>query len=178
MYKAIELKVPGSSDRCLKDIPINDLGEGSIFGEEILMGESSYQYTVKVETNVCRLLVFDRNANMKDFATKFLHKILVPEYYEKVKNRTEKISNILNSHPEKYMISQVTTSNPTDAIDEMRLKILGTINLLERRSILEEENIDLSKKVSYTKSIEKYVATHKKMVHNCDPIALLYNLLT
>lgn len=125
VYKSIELRVPGSSDRQFKDMPINDLGEGSIVGDEILMEDTDYKYTVKVETNLCKLLVFERNANKKDFATKFLHKILTLEYFKKEKLRAEKISTLISSHPEKYLISQVSNSNPNDAIDEMRMKILG-----------------------------------------------------
>jgi hypothetical protein len=38
---------------------------------------------------------------------------------------------------------------------------------------LEEQNADPFKKAAYMKSIEKYVATHKKILHKCDPISLL-----
>lgn len=104
------------------------MGEGSIVGEEVLIDGSNYKYTVKVETVDCRLLVFERNANMKDFATKFLHMILRDEYLEKEDHRALQIALIINSHPERIMISQMSNSNPNDPIDEMRLKILGKMS--------------------------------------------------
>ena len=128
VYKNIELKVPGSSDRFFKDLPVYDVGEGSIVGDEILMEETEYKYTVKVETNLCKLLVFERTATKKDFASKFLHKMLSLEYYKKEKLLAEKISLLLDIHPERYLISQVSNSNPNDAIDEMRMKILGKLD--------------------------------------------------
>jgi hypothetical protein len=33
--------------------------------------------------------------------------------------------------------------------------------------------VDPAKKLSYMKSIEKYVATYKKVLRNCDPLSML-----
>lgn len=96
-------------------------------GEEVLSEEPIYKYTVKVESKSCSLLVFERNASNQDYATVFLNKNL-ERSSEKVRlYRVFLIESIIKSHLGKYILSQHSSANPNDAIDEMQFKILGRI---------------------------------------------------
>jgi hypothetical protein len=50
-----------------KRIPICRLGEGSIVGEECLFAPHDYEYTVRVESSILKVLCCNRSGGMKEF---------------------------------------------------------------------------------------------------------------
>ena len=65
VYKTIEFGEGNQVSK--KRVPICRLGEGSIVGEECLFAPHKYHYTVRVETNLIRVLVFKRTGSMTEF---------------------------------------------------------------------------------------------------------------
>lgn len=51
----------------LKRLPMCRISEGSILGEECLFEPFQYNYSIKVESSLCRVLVFKRSSNMQEF---------------------------------------------------------------------------------------------------------------
>ena len=84
VYKKLVLKVPGQTKKIERDFPLTEIEAESFIGEELLYPqyESKYRYTVRVETRECKLLAFERNANLKDFSTAFLAKHLKSEFLQ------------------------------------------------------------------------------------------------
>lgn len=125
IYKQVEVPVPGSIAKATRDFAVNEISEGSIVGDEVLFSSNSYKYTVRVVSSICKLLVFEKNTNMRDFATKFLFQILQEQFYEKEVVRKSQVTRILESHPEKFLEAKGMLLKTHDAIDNMQEDILG-----------------------------------------------------
>lgn len=126
MYKEMVLEIPGRLEKIVKQLPLHDIGEGAIAGEEVLVASPVYQYTVKVESNRVKLMVFERNQNVKDFATKFLLGLLSSSYYEKEEFRKTQLESLMRKHPERFFLARGDELAPEDAIDNLQKRILGS----------------------------------------------------
>lgn len=125
IYKQVEVHVPAATSKASRDFPVNQICAGSIVGDEILFLGKNYKYTVKVESSSCKMLLFEKNINMRDFATKFIHNILGDQFYEKENQRKSQIDRILQNQPEKFLEARGMLIKTHDAIDNMKEDILG-----------------------------------------------------
>lgn len=125
VYKELNIKIPIHSYTVQRNFAITQIEKGSFFGEELLYPEyhGKYLYTIKVESHECKLLVFERNTNLRDFSTAFISKYLRKEFNLKVKARIENLELIENRNPEKLVVLKKNIDFIPDRIDDIEEEI-------------------------------------------------------
>ena len=99
VLKNVDFKHPDTHKKIKVDLPLNEIEEGSFFGEEILYESfgGNYLYTVKVVSPECQLLSFEKSTNVKDFSTILLSQSLKKTFKQKSKSRNSLLIKILES---------------------------------------------------------------------------------
>lgn len=121
VYKQLLLKVPGQTLRVERDFPLTEVEAEAFIGEELLFPqhESKYLFTVRVESRECKLLAFERNANLKDFGTAFLARHLRPEFLQKLAAREAQLEAIRLRRPEKTIVLRKHRDFSPDKVDQL-----------------------------------------------------------
>ena len=155
-----------------RDFPLTELEPETFVGEELLFAqhESRYLFTVRVESRECKLLAFERNANLKDFGTAFLARHLRHEFLQKVQAREAQLEHLRLRRPEKTLVLRKHRDFVPDKVD-LRVEELraGTPASPEppARDYQPAEMRELNG------MIRKYVAGHKKVVFEQNPLKFM-----
>jgi hypothetical protein len=86
-------------------IPLNQIEEGSFFGEEILFPAyaNKYLYTVRVESFDCKLMACDKPENSKDYSTNYLALCLEKNFEKKETYRKSLLERAEKKDPDKLL---------------------------------------------------------------------------
>jgi len=176
VYKKLELKVPGQAKKVERDFPLTEIEAEAFIGEELLFSQhdSKYRYTVRVESRECKLLAFERNANLKDYGTAFLARNLKAEFLQKLEAREAQLEAIKLKRPEKTVVLKKHRDYTPDKLDNLVEELrAGT-----RDSPAPPSDLPPSQRREFTGMIRKFVAGHKKVVFEQNPLKFMYDQLT
>ena len=123
VFKEITVRSIQADKRVTVSVPLNQIEEGSFFGEEILFPAyaNKYLYTVRVESFDCKLLAFEKPANGKDYSTNYLTLCLEKNFEKKEAYRKNLLERAEKKDPDKLL----RILNPK-AIDTTRNTSIGS----------------------------------------------------
>jgi hypothetical protein len=138
IYRNIAIKVPGTKEQIIKQVPLNEICEGNFVGEEIFFGKGLYENTIKVFSSSCRLLVFTINMTSTDFSNTFVAKSVTESYKIKSRRRNEYLDQIIQNNPEQLLATENVKEKTRTVVDDIKDHILGMIMLTKKTKLAKQ----------------------------------------